>query len=63
MKIIDILKILSKYEISENYPIWAEHDIIGFYINPDIISEEDLEVLEKLGVFYNYEYESLTMFV
>lgn len=63
MKIIEILKILSKYGISENYPIWAEHDIIGFIIDPELISEEDMETLAKLGVFYNYEYESLTMFV
>ena len=63
MKIIDILKILSKYGISENYPIWAEHDIIGFYIDPTIISSEDMKTLSELGVFYNEEYESLTIFV
>lgn len=63
MKIIDILKILSKYGISEKYPIWAEHDIIGFYIDPEIISKEDMEALTALDVFYNEEYCSLTMFV
>jgi len=63
MKIIDILNILAKYEIDESYPIWAEHDIIGFYIDPTDISEEDMKKLDELGVFYNEEYESLTMFV
>ena len=41
MKIIDILKILSKYGIDEAYPLWAEHDIIGFYIDPMNIPKED----------------------
>lgn len=63
MKIIDILKILSKYGIDESYPLWAEHDIIGFYIDPEIISEEDMKALEELGVYYDEEYCGLAMFV
>lgn len=30
MKLITILSILSKYGLDEDYPLWAEHDIIGF---------------------------------
>ena len=51
MKIIDILNILSKYNIDKSYPLWAEHDIIGFYIDPDEISMEDMRTLNELGVF------------
>ena len=63
MKIIDILKILSKYGINEAYPLWAEHDIIGFYIDPTVISSEDMKKLKELGVYYDREYCSLAMFV
>jgi len=30
MKLITILSILSKYGLDEDYPLWAEHDVIGF---------------------------------
>lgn len=63
MRIIEILKILQKYNIDDSYPCWAEHDIIGFYINHKEISKEDLAILDKLGCFYSEEYESLIMFV
>ena len=63
MKIIDILKILSKYGIDESYPLWAEHNIIGFYIDPTIISPEDMKKLKEFGVYYDREYCSLAMFV
>lgn len=63
MKIIDILKILSKYGIDEAYPLWAEHDLIGFYIDPEIISTEDMQALSELGVFYDEEQCSLAIFV
>lgn len=63
MKIIEILNILAKYGISESYPIWAEHDMIGFYIDPTIISEEDMKMLTELGVYYDYEYQSLAVII
>lgn len=63
MKIIDILNILIKYKIDEYHPLWAEHDIIGFYIDPELISAEDMEALDKLGVYYDEEYCSLVMLV
>lgn len=63
MKLIQILEILQKYHIDEDYPIWAEHDIIGFYMDSEEISEEDMKILKNLGVFYNAEYEGLTIYV
>ena len=63
MKIIDILNILSKYNIDKSYPLWAEHDIIGFYIDPMDISKEDMRTLNELGVFYSDEYDGLIIYV
>lgn len=62
MKLITILSILSKYGLDENYPLWAEHDIVGFR-GPSNISQADLATLDELGVFYSEEYDSLIMFV
>lgn len=63
MNIIKILNLLQKYDISEIYPLWAEHDIIGFYVDHEKISEEDINTLEELGCFFSEEYDSLIMFV
>ena len=63
MRIIEILKILQKYNIDESYPVWAEHDVIGFYVNYEEISKEDMESLTELGVFYDYEYDGLVIYV
>ena len=62
MKLITILNILSKYGLDEDYPLWAEHDIVGFR-GPSNISQADLSTLDELGVFYSEEYDSLIMFV
>ena len=61
MRIIEILKILQNYSIDDYAPCWAEHDIIGFYVDPELISQEDMESLEELGCFYNDEYGGLTI--
>lgn len=63
MKLIQMLEILQKYHIDEDYPIWAEHDIIGFNVDYELISKEDLRVLEILGVHLDKDYNSLIMFV
>lgn len=63
MRIIQILEILQKYHIDESYPFWAEHDVIGFDVNYEEISKEDLETLNELGCFYSDEYESLITYV
>lgn len=62
MKLIKILSILSAYGLDENYPIWAEHDIIGFNVTPEL-PKEILDIIKKMGVFYSEEYDSLIMFV
>lgn len=63
MRIIDILKILQKYHIDESYPFWAEHDVIGFYVDYEEIKQEDKGKLEELGCFYSNEYDGLIMYV
>ena len=64
MKIIEILNILEKYmtEYQKEYPFWTEHDILGFVIDYNLISQEDLKKLKDLDVFYDSEYDSLIMF-
>lgn len=65
MKILEILDILKKYMITEGqkeWPFWTEHDILGFNVDYSLISQEDLQRLTELDVFYDPEYESLIMF-
>ena len=62
MKLIKILGILSAYGLDEKYPLWAEHDMIGFNVSPHL-PQEILDILDKMGVFYSEEYNSLIMFV
>ena len=65
MKLIEILHILEKYMTNDqqHYPLWAEHDIIGFNVDQDLISQTELERLYELGVFFDDMYDSLIMFV
>lgn len=63
MEIIEILNLLRKYDIPESYPLWAEHDIIGFNVDYEKISEEDINILQELGCIIDEEYDSLIMFV
>lgn len=65
MKIRDIFDILEKYltDGQKRYPFWAEHDIIGFNVDYELISKEDLRALEILGVHLDEDYDSLVMFV
>ena len=62
MEIIEILNILKQYSIDPKDPISAEHDVLIFNVNPEIIKQEDLDKLEKLGVFYDDEYCALIKF-
>lgn len=65
MKLIEILHILKKYMTNNQWydPVWAEHDIIGFNVDQDLISQEDLETLYEFGVFFDDMYGSLIIFV
>ena len=64
MRILKILAILEPYmnDFQKEYSFWTEHDILGFQVDPESISQEDMKKLEDLGVFYDKEYESLIMF-
>ena len=65
MKIKTIFDILEKYltDNQKEYPFWAEHDVIGFNVDYELISKEDLQALEYLGIFISKDYYSLIMFV
>jgi len=60
-RIFKILNILKKYTNS-NYPFWAEHEVIGFAIDYELISKKDLKELKELGVFISDFYDSLIMY-
>ena len=67
MKLIEILIILRSYGLNDKYPVCAiDHDILGFNLTKEFediqFLDEDLMQLEKLGVFYSEEYNSLIMF-
>lgn len=62
MELIKILNILSAYGLDEKYPLWAEHDVIGFNVTPEL-PKEILDIMEEMGVFYSEEYDSLIKFV
>ena len=62
-RLAQICQILLKYkEQIGHYTLWAVDDVLGFNIEPEIISEEDLKWLGELGVLYNEE-DGLFMFV
>lgn len=63
-RMIEICKILRGYatESALEYGFWAEHDLIGFCIDPESVSKDDMMKLHCLGVFYDDEYDSLVMF-
>lgn len=62
---VEILEIMKKYrnDCNDKWPFWAEHDVIGLNIDSTIVSDEDMETLDELGVFYSDEYDSLIKFV
>jgi len=64
-KLIQALNILLKYE-NPKYPTHCEHDTLYICISPEKVSQEDLKILENLGIcedieedcFYSYRYGS-----
>lgn len=62
---LKICQILLPYctDIGKEYGFFAEHDVIGFLVDPEAISKEDMTILDELGVFYSEEYDSLIKFV
>jgi hypothetical protein len=49
-------------DTQKEYPFWTEHDVLGFLVDEQKISQDDLNKLEQLGVFYSSEYDSLIMY-
>ena len=54
-KLIEALQILLKYD-DPDYPTHCEHDVLMIcYIDPNIVSEEDIKKLDELGFFISDE--------
>ena len=51
-QLIKALQIFLKYGNPE-YPTHCEHDVLFIMINPDTVSDDDKEKLEKLSFFEN----------
>lgn len=58
-----ILQILNKYmdDFQKHWPIEADHDIIWFNVDPELVSKEDMKALEELSVFFDDDCDSLAM--
>lgn len=70
--LIEALTILLKYvkedAYAANYPTNCSHDVMWFNVDPSLVSDEDKERLEELGLtvgngdyeggFYSYKYGS-----
>lgn len=56
-----VLQILNKYmeDYQKHWPIEADHDIIWFNVDYELVSKEDMEALEELGVFFDEDTYSL----
>ena len=55
-------EIFQKY-VFYDYPMFAEHDVIGFCVDKDMVPEEDRENLDRLRIFYSYDYGAYIMYV
>ena len=51
-ELIEALQILLKYD-NPDYPFNCEHDTLYIHIDADKVSKEDIEKLDKLGIFVN----------
>lgn len=47
-QLIEALQIFLKYA-DEDYPTGCEHDVLYVYVDPDVVTQEDVEKLEELG--------------
>ena len=59
--LIKALQIFLKYENKTN-PTNCSHDYLYIDINPELISEEDVAELDKLGFFIDQELEGFGSF-
>lgn len=58
-KLIEALTILMKYG-NPNYPTHCEHDELYVDINPELVSDEDINKLEELHFYANDDYDGFT---
>jgi hypothetical protein len=60
-KWIRIFEIFKKYEDLDDFKIVGQHDVIHLVIDEDRVFNEDIEELEKLGVWigeYGFQYDT-----
>lgn len=54
--LIKALQILLKYG-NPKHPTHCEHDYFYVDINPELVSEEDIKELDRLGFFIDEDYD------
>lgn len=59
--LIKALQIMRKYT-DTRYPTNCDHDIMIFNVDVTLVSEEDINELEKLGVKVGEQYGDLTLY-
>jgi len=47
-KLAEAFKIFAKYS-DESYPVCASHEEIKVWVNPEEVTQEDIETLENIG--------------
>lgn len=52
--LVEALNIFLKYG-DVDYPTYCEHDVLMVYVNPSVVSEEDIKRLDELGFFVSDE--------
>ena len=61
-RMIKICNILKKYCSDDYFPFFAEHDVIGFLVDFELISKEDIEQLTELRVYFDQDYYTLVIY-
>ena len=62
-RMIQICNILKKYCCDDYCPFFTDYDILGFCVDIESISKEDLYTLtEELNLHYDEDYCALVMF-
>ena len=60
-KLIEALQIFLKYD-NPIYPTYCKYEMLYVLVDPNIVSESDLETLDRLGFFVNTEQECFMSF-
>lgn len=54
--LIKAFQIFSKYSKSK-YPTNCSHDLLFVDVNPELVSKEDIKILDTLGFFISQEFD------